>query len=103
MRRWPDMIDPYEVLGLPPDSDDESIRRRYLELVKQYTPAHHAEKFAAVRAAYDRLRDLKTRVRYRLFEAGEKENVEKIIEDLKCQSPRRRVSLKGLLVLLGKR
>src|SRR5215204_4818228 len=97
------MIDPYEVLGLPPDSDDEAIRRRYLELVKHYPPAHHPEKFGAIRAAYDRLRDLKTRVRYRLFEAGEKETIEKIVEDLKCQSPRRRVSLKGLLVLLGKK
>src|SRR5262249_54048718 len=26
------MTDPYAVLGLPPDSDDETIRRRYLEL-----------------------------------------------------------------------
>jgi curved DNA-binding protein CbpA len=97
------MIDPFEVLGLPPDSNDETIRRRYLELVKQYPPAHQPEKFSAVREAYDRLRDLKTRVRYRLFEAGEKESIEKIIEDLKCQSPRRRVSLKTLLSLMGKK
>jgi curved DNA-binding protein CbpA len=97
------MLDPFEVLGLPPDSDDEAIRRRYLELVKQYPPAQQPEKFKAVREAYDRLRDLETRVRYRLFEAGEKESIEKIIEDLKCQSPRRRVSLRTLLSLLGKK
>ena len=91
------MDDPYAVLGLPPDCDDEAIRRRYLELVRQFSPEHHPERFAAVRAAYEQLRDLNTRLRYRLFEAGKKENVEAILEELACRSPRRRVSLKLLL------
>ena len=43
------MSDPYDVLGLPPDSDDEAIRRRYLELVRQFSPEHHPERFSAVR------------------------------------------------------
>src|SRR5438067_2529743 len=64
------MTDPYAVLGLPPDSDDEAIRRRYLELVRQFSPEHHPERFAAVRAAYESLRDLNTRLRYRLFAGG---------------------------------
>jgi curved DNA-binding protein CbpA len=91
------MTDPYAVLGLPPDSDDEAIRRRYLELVRQYSPEHHPEKFAAVRAAYESLRDLNTRLRYRLFEAGKNESVEAIIEEITCRTPRRRVSLRTLL------
>src|SRR5262245_17041216 len=96
------MNDPFQVLDLPPDSDDEAIRRRYLELVKQYPPGQDPEKFAAIRQAYDRLRDLTTRVRHRLFEAGDHDNVEKIFEELSCQSPRRRVSLKSLLSLARK-
>jgi curved DNA-binding protein CbpA len=91
------MTDPYQVLGLPPDSDDETIRRRYLELVRQFSPEHHPEKFAAVRAAYDRLRDLNTRLRHRLFEAGRRDSVDALIEELACRSTRRRVSLKTLL------
>ena len=91
------MTDPYAVLGLPPDSDDEAIRRRYLELVRQFSPEHHPEKFAAVRAAYESLRDLNTRLRYRLFEAGKNESVEAIIEEITCRNPRRRVSLRTLL------
>jgi curved DNA-binding protein CbpA len=91
------MIDPYAVLGLPPDSDDETIRRRYLELVRQFSPEHAPEKFAVIRAAYENLRDLDTRLRYRLFEAGRKDTVEAIVEELACRSPRRRVSLKALL------
>jgi curved DNA-binding protein CbpA len=94
------MNDPYAVLGLPHDSDDAAIRRRYLELVRQYTPEHHPEKFTAIRAAYESLRDLPTRIRYRLFEAGEKDTIEAIIEELGCQKARRRrVSLTTLLSL----
>jgi curved DNA-binding protein CbpA len=96
------MTDPYEVLGLSADSDDETIRRRYLELVRQYTPEHHPERFSAIRAAYEGLRDLDTRLRHRLFEAGKKETVDTLVEELACRSPRRRVSLKSLLSVLRK-
>lgn len=96
------MTDPYAVLGLAADSDDEAIRRRYLELVRQFPPEHHPERFAAVRAAYERLRDLETRLRHRLFEVGEKDNVDALLEEIACQSPRPRVSLKTLLSLARK-
>src|SRR5215831_5872370 len=91
------MVDPFSVLGLPADSDDETIRRRYLELVRQFTPEHHPEKFAAVRQAYEHLRDINTRLRYRLFEAGKNESVDALIEEISCHSPRRRLSLEALL------
>ena len=96
------MTDPYTVLGLPPDSDDEAIRRRYLELVRQYSPEHHPEKFAAVRAAYESLRDLNTRLRYRLFEAGRNDSVDAIIEELSCRTRRRRLTREALLSTTGK-
>jgi curved DNA-binding protein CbpA len=91
------MNDAFAVLGLPPDSDDGAIRRRYLELVRQFSPEHHPDRFAAIRAAYESLRDLNTRLRYRLFEAGKNESVEAIIEEITCRTPRRRVSLRTLL------
>src|SRR3954452_11503287 len=91
------MSDPYAVLGLPPDSDDDAIRRRYLELVRQFSPEHHPERFAAVRSAYESLRDLDTRLRHRLFDGGKKASVDTLIEEIACRSPRRRVSLKALL------
>ena len=55
------MTDPYQVLELPPDSDDEAIRRRYPELVRRFSPERYPEKFAAIRTAYESLRDLNTR------------------------------------------
>jgi curved DNA-binding protein CbpA len=91
------MTDAYQVLGLPPEADDEAIRRRYLELVRQNSPEHHPEKFAAVRAAYEQLRDQSTRLRHRLFEAGKNETVDAIIEEVSCRRIRRRVSLKQIL------
>ena len=91
------MADPYKVLGLPPEADDESIRRRYLELVRQFPPERHPEKFAAVREAYENLRDLNTRLRYRLFEAGQNESVDALLEEISCRSPRHRISLDSLL------
>ncbi len=96
------MTDPHAVLGLPADSDDEAIRRRYLELVRQFSPEHHPEKFAAVRQAYESLRDLNTRLRYRLFEAGKHESIEALIEEVTCRTSRRRLSLEQLLSVVTK-
>src|SRR6516225_10117090 len=96
------MTDAYAVLGLPADSDDETIRRRYLELVRQFPPERHPERFAAIRRAYESLRDLDTRLRHRLFEAGRSESIEALIEETVCQSPRRRLSLQTLLTVLPK-
>jgi curved DNA-binding protein CbpA len=91
------MTDPYAILGLPADSDDEQIRRRYLALVKQFSPERHPEKFAAIRRAYESLRDLETRLRYRLFEAGRSDSIDAILEELACRTSRRRLSLQALV------
>jgi preprotein translocase subunit Sec63 len=91
------MTDPYQVLGISPESNDDAIRRRYLELVRQFSPEHHPDKFAAIRAAYENTRDLMTRLRTRLFESGRHESVDALIEEVKCRSQRRRVSLKTML------
>jgi curved DNA-binding protein CbpA len=91
------MNDPYHVLGVPDDADDETIRRRYLELVREFPPELSPEKFAAVRAAYERLKDLDARVRHRLFEQGKRDGIDELIEELACRTPRRRFGLQALL------
>jgi curved DNA-binding protein CbpA len=91
------MTDPYAVLGLPADCDDDTIRRRYLELVKQFSPERHPEKFAAIRRAYETMRDLDTRLRYRLFEAGRNESIDTILEELACRTSRRRLKLQEMV------
>jgi curved DNA-binding protein CbpA len=91
------MTDPYSVLGVPDDADDETIRRRYLELVRESPPERNPEQFAAVRAAYERLKDLDARVRHRLFEQGKRDGIDELIEDMACRTPRRRLGLQALL------
>lgn len=91
------MPDPYAVLGLPPDADDAAVRRRYLELTVQFPPEQHPERFAAVRAAYEKVRTLDARVRYKLFERGSEHTIEAIIEEAECTTPRPRPTLEQLL------
>lgn len=91
------MNDPYQTLGLPKDASDEDIRRRYLELVKQFSPEHAPERFNAIRQAYEVLKDAVTRVRYRLFEAGMDDHLEDLVSQLKVPSPRRRLGLAELI------
>src|SRR5436190_17760660 len=90
------MTDPYTVLGLPPDADDAAVRQRYLELVRRYPPEQAPERFAAVRAAYELLRDRDARLRYRLFEAGRSDTIEALIQEMTCRSRRRRPTLAEL-------
>jgi len=96
--------DPYFVLEVPADADDGAIRRKYLELVRRFPPEQNPERFAAIRAAYEALKDVNTRVRHRLFECGRRETIDTLIEELACRSPRRRVPLETLLqTVLGRR
>jgi curved DNA-binding protein CbpA len=93
-------MDPYALMGLSADSDDETIRRRYLELVRAYPPERHPEKFADIRRAYESLRDLDTRLHHRLFEPGKHESIDALIEEVSCRSSRRRLSLEKLLSVI---
>ena len=93
------MSDPYAVLDLALDSTDEAIRRRYLQLVRTYTPERAPERFAAIREAYEKLRDPISRLRYLVFEAGQDDTLEAIVADAKARLPRRRVPVAELLAL----
>ena len=90
-------MDPYVVLDLPPDSDDEMIRRRYLELVRRHSPERDPKRFAEIRQAYEQLKDATTRLKQRLFQPGKPDALDVIIEEIQCQSSRRRLTLQQIL------
>jgi curved DNA-binding protein CbpA len=94
------MIDPYKVLELPQNADEETIRRRYLELVKRFPPERDPKKFAEVRAAYEALRDRDERLRKQLFEGDREAHLDTVVEEIACRATRRRVSLGRLLSIL---
>lgn len=91
------MSDPYQILNLPIESDDEAIRARYLELVRQFPPEQCPEAFAKYRAAYEKIRTLSARANYRLDGVGADDSIDAIIEDVTCTNTRGRLTLNQLL------
>jgi DnaJ-class molecular chaperone len=95
------MSDPYEILGLPRHADETETRRRYLELVRQFSPDRDPERFAAIRAAYDQVRDPARRLEALLFETDTSDTVEAIAVDVRARLRERldRLPLNLLLAL----
>ncbi len=93
------MIDPYEVLGLEPNADVETIRRRYLELVRQYSPEREPERFAAVRRAYDELRDPVESMKRRLFDVDAAYTFDSLLEHVRTDLRARRIPTETLLAI----
>lgn len=91
------MADPFEQLGVGVDADDAAIRAAYLEQVRRYSPEQSPERFAAIRAAYELIRDRDARLRWLMFEADRQQTLDAWIEELACRTPRRRPSLVELL------
>ena len=60
-------MNPYLTLGVPRDADDQRIRQAYLDAVKQAPPDTHPERFQAVSAAYERIKDEAHRIDDYLF------------------------------------
>jgi DnaJ-class molecular chaperone len=62
------MSETYAILGLSPGCSEADIRRRYLELVRQFPPDRAPERFAQIRDAYEKLRDPVVRMESMLFD-----------------------------------
>lgn len=48
-------MDYHEVLGVPQDADQKTIKRAYFKLVRQYSPEKDPEQFQKIREAYENL------------------------------------------------
>jgi len=93
------MTDPYATLGLSPHADEAEVRRRYLELVREFPPDRAPERFATIRAAYDELRDPARRLEDRLFYSGTTDNLDALAVDLRKRLRDKRIPLSVLLEL----
>ncbi len=94
------MNDPYEIFGLTAEATEAEIRQRYLELVRQNPPDQAPEKFAAVHAAYDALRDPARRLHGQLFMFESKtDSFEAIAADLRNRLRDVRLPVQTLLSL----
>jgi curved DNA-binding protein CbpA len=88
---------PFSMLGVSAASTDAEIRKRYLELTREFPPEQHPEKFAAVREAYEAIRTIDQRANSMLYKQGSEDTFESIIEEIECTTPRPRPSLTSLL------
>jgi curved DNA-binding protein CbpA len=93
------MTDPYEVMGISPGADEAVMRRRYLELVRQFPPEKCPEQFAEIRQAYDELRDPVARLRQQLFQLRSNDTVDDIIAELRSRVQATRIPTRTLLSL----
>jgi curved DNA-binding protein CbpA len=62
------MSDPYVILGLAPDADDEAVRRAYLAAVAACPPERDPQRFESLRGAYEALRTRRARLAQALFD-----------------------------------
>ena len=61
------MAEPFDLLGVEPSADDETIKKAYLTKVRAFPPDHAPDEFQAIRAAYEAIKTEKARVAYELF------------------------------------
>jgi curved DNA-binding protein CbpA len=95
-----EMSDPYDTLGLTRDATEAEIRRRYLELVREFPPDRAPERFAAVHAAYEALRDPARRLQAQLFRyETTTDSIEAIAKDLRRRLREARLPVDTLLNL----
>ena len=60
-------MNPYLVLGVPPEADDLQVRQAYLEAIRVATPDTQPRRFQDLSEAYTSIKDEASRLRYLLF------------------------------------
>jgi curved DNA-binding protein CbpA len=91
------MPTPFETLGVSLEADDASLRARYLELIREFSPEAAPTKFAAIREAYELIGEAKKRAAYLIDPGKDRDTLEQIIEDYEVKLPRRRNTLDELI------
>ena len=93
------MADPYEILGMSRGSSESDIRRRYLELVRQYPPDRAPERFTEIHQAYEKLRDPVARLESTLFDLETSDTITGIMADVRQRLRESRIPIQTLLSL----
>jgi len=78
--------EPWAVLGVPPEANDEQIRAAYVQKVKEFPPDRAGPQFEQIRDAYEQLKDPYRRAKYMILGA----NVDRPLESLLDETPGRR-------------
>ena len=84
-------------------SSEADIRRRYLELVRQYPPDREPERFTEIHQAYEKLRDPVVRMESKLFDLESSETMADIMADVRQRLRKSRIPTQTLLSLAERR
>ena len=57
----------FDILGVDSKASDETVRKAYLQKIREYPPERFPETFKEVRKAFDAIATQKLRLAYRLF------------------------------------
>jgi curved DNA-binding protein CbpA len=93
------MLIHYMILGVAPEASDEEIRLCYIEKVKRYTPEKDPERFQAINAAYDAIKDVRSRLADRYLPPEKFMDLEMVLNEMARNifRGRQRVGLKDLI------
>jgi len=73
-------MDPFAVLGLDENADDEAVRAAYLHALRLAPPDRDPEGFRRIREAYEALRDVESRLTLRLFGPAPLNDLNELLE-----------------------
>ncbi len=93
------MLAHYLTLGLSPSASAQEIRRRYLALIRAHPPSREPERSQRIIAAYEALKDDRSRVETAIFGLARYGDFERALDALVQARPQRR-STPGLKALL---
>jgi hypothetical protein len=95
------MHNPYAVLGIEEHADQQQIRARYLELVRESPPDRDPERFALIRSAYDELRQPEARVERAVRQVKSLDSLDALADDVHRRLAAHRWTAESLLRLGG--
>jgi len=83
------MSDPYLILGIATDADDDAIHQAYLAAVRACPPEVDPQGFEAVRSAYESIRGRRERIAHELFDTTPPSPMELLDRAAPTGAPRR--------------
>jgi DnaJ-class molecular chaperone len=80
-------FNPYAVLEIDPEANDERVRAAYLAKLKEYPPDRAPAQFEQVRDAYELVRDRRRRTQFTLFGINPNAPLESLLEGMNNRRP----------------
>jgi len=97
-------MNPYNVLGVPRDADDRTIREAWLKAIRQASPDSDPERFTALSRAYEEIKDETSRRKHELFnkECPGDSPLDAVVRHFRLQGPPRPPALDAMRQFLRK-